>query len=150
MLSLLFCRALVILVALPRYASPFRDMRRPSAICVAVPQQLSRYGEASTCAHLAFPIVAHLAVPRPSRNRDFGRDSRRQCYAIGPLFGGINLPQVVGHSSLLSAQSARKSHFFSVSIQSPLLQRNSAALHSCVTTSKMTNPSRKQNSRTFY
>ena len=62
--------------------SRFGDPRRPSAICVAVPQQLSRYGEASTCAMQA--IAAHLAVPRPSRNRDFGRDSRRQSCAIGP------------------------------------------------------------------
>ena len=60
----------------------FGDPHRPSAICVAVPQQLSRYGEASTCAMQA--IAARLAVPRPSRNRNFGRDSRCQCCAIGP------------------------------------------------------------------
>ena len=30
-------------------------------------------------------ITAHLAVPRPSRNRDFGRDSRRQGCVTGPL-----------------------------------------------------------------
>ena len=46
--------------------SRFGDPRRPSAICVAIPQQLSRYGEASSCAMQA--IAAHLAVPRPSRN----------------------------------------------------------------------------------
>ena len=63
--------------------SCFGDPRRRSAICVAVPQQLSRYGEASSCAMQA--IAAHLAVPRPSRNRDFGRDCRRQCCAIGPF-----------------------------------------------------------------
>ena len=63
--------------------SRFGDPRRPSAICVAVPQQLSRYGEASTSAMQA--IADHLAVPRPSRNRDFGRDNRRQGCAIGPL-----------------------------------------------------------------
>ena len=63
--------------------SRFGDSRRPSAICVAVPQQLSRYGEASSCAMQA--IAAHLAVRRLLRNRDFGRDSRRQCCAIGPL-----------------------------------------------------------------
>ena len=56
--------------------SRFGDPRRRSAICVAVPRQLSRYGEAPSCAMQA--IAAHLAVPRPSRNRDFGRDSRRQ------------------------------------------------------------------------
>ena len=67
--------------------SRFGDPRCPSAICVAIPQQLSRYGEASTCAMQA--IVAHLAVPQPSWNRDFGRDSRRQSYAIGPLFRHI-------------------------------------------------------------
>ena len=63
--------------------SRFGDPRRPSAICVAVPQQLSRYGKASTCAMQA--IAAYLAVPRPSRNCDFGRDSRRQSCAISPL-----------------------------------------------------------------
>ena len=63
--------------------SRFGDPRRPSAICVAIPQQLSRYGEASCCAMQA--IAAHLAVPRPSRNRDFGRDSRRQGCATGPM-----------------------------------------------------------------
>ena len=36
MLSLLVCRALVILVALRRYASPFRDMRRRSATALAL------------------------------------------------------------------------------------------------------------------
>ena len=64
--------------------SRFGDPRRPSAICVAVPQQLSRYGEASSCAMQA--IAAHLAVPRPSRNRDFARDSRRQSCAMSPMF----------------------------------------------------------------
>ena len=57
-------------------------MRRRSATAVAIPQQLSRYGEAPSCAMQA--IAAHLAVPRPSRNRDFGRDSRRQGCATGP------------------------------------------------------------------
>ena len=64
--------------------SRFGDPRRPSAIYVTVPQQLSRYGEASTCGMQG--IAAHLAVPRPSRNRDFGRDSRRQSCPIGPLY----------------------------------------------------------------
>ena len=63
--------------------SRFGDPHHPSAICVAVPQQLSRYGEASTCAMEA--IVAHLAIPRTSRDRDFGRNSRRQSCAMGPL-----------------------------------------------------------------
>ena len=63
--------------------SRFGDPRRRSAICVAIPQQLSRYGEASSCAMQA--IAAHLAVPRPSRNRDFGRDSHRQGCATGPM-----------------------------------------------------------------
>ena len=64
--------------------SHFGNPHRPAAICVAVPQQLSRYGEASTCAMQA--IAAHLSVPRPSPNHGFGRDSCRQCCAIGPLF----------------------------------------------------------------
>ena len=64
-------------------SSPFRDMCRPSAICVAVPQQLSRLRNSSSFAMQA--IAAHLAVPRPSRNCDFGHDSRRQGCATGPL-----------------------------------------------------------------
>ena len=76
MLSLLVCRALVI-------SSPFRDMRRHSTTAVAIPRQLSRYGKAPSCAMQA--IAAHLAVPRPSRNRDFGHDNRRQGCATGPL-----------------------------------------------------------------
>ena len=64
--------------------SRFGDPCRPSAICVPIPQQLLRYGEASTCAMQA--IAAHLAVPRPSRNLDFGRDSCRQSCAIGPIY----------------------------------------------------------------
>ena len=58
--------------------SRFGDPRHPSAICVAIPQQLSCYGEASTC--------AMQAISPFSRNRDFGRDSRRQSCAIGPLY----------------------------------------------------------------
>ena len=53
--------------------SHFGDPRRRSATAVAIPRQLSRYGEAPSCAMQA--IAAHLAVPRPSRNRDFGRDT---------------------------------------------------------------------------
>ena len=74
--------------------SHFGDPRRPSAIYIAVPQQLSRYGEASTCGMQA--IAAHLAIPRPLRNRDFGCDSRRQSCAIGPLSWG--------HFSILAAK----------------------------------------------
>ena len=68
--------------------SRFGDPRRRSAICVAVPRQLSRYGEAPSCAMQA--IAAHHAVPRPSRNRDFGRNSRRQGCATGPMTHSSN------------------------------------------------------------
>ena len=76
MLSLLFCRALVILVALPRYASPSRNSSRDSATALEL------------CAMQA--VAAHLAVPRPSRNRDFGRDSqgRGNDFFLG---GGANM-----------------------------------------------------------
>ena len=57
-----------------RGASPRRDGRRGdgcrrSATAVAVPQQLSRYGEAPSCAMQA--IAAHLSPFRDRRDRDF-------------------------------------------------------------------------------
>ena len=72
MLSLLFCRALVILVALPRYASPTRNSSR------------------ATARYLVVHLVVQCKLSRPispfrDRNRDFGRDSRRQGCATGPL-----------------------------------------------------------------
>ena len=78
-------------VAIPRQPSPFCDSRRHSATAVAVPRQLSCYGEAPSCSMQA--IAAHLAVPRPSWNRDFGHDSRRQGCATGPLFRSSSAEQ---------------------------------------------------------
>ena len=75
----LLCYRNVISAVLSRFGDP----HRPSAICVAVPQQLSCYGEASTCAMQA--IAAHLTILLLSRNRDFGHNSRRESCAMGPI-----------------------------------------------------------------
>ena len=60
-------------VAVPRRLSPFRDSCRRPATAVALP----------SCAMQA--IAAHLSPFRDRRDRDFGRDSRRQGCATGPI-----------------------------------------------------------------